>query len=54
MRETVKLLHREMPDFLLLDSWPLHGPDLNPVDYQIQVTMQERGYNTAVHSIDET
>jgi len=33
IRETVQLMHRNMPNFTSLDIWPSNSPDLNPVDY---------------------
>jgi len=33
--------------------WPPISPDLNPVDYKIWGVIQERVYQSWVHSIDE-
>jgi len=38
-RETIELLRRETPDFILPEQWPPNSPDLNPVDYKIWATM---------------
>jgi len=45
-RETISLLEREMPAFFSPDLWPPNSPDLNPVDYKICGTMQQRVYQT--------
>ena len=39
-------MHRETPDFILLDLWHPNSPNLNPVDYQIWATMQDHVYYT--------
>ena len=41
-RETVEMLSREMPDFILPLQWLPNSPDLNPVDYDIWGRLQER------------
>ena len=49
---TVKLLETVTPDFIEPNMWPANSPDLNPVDYQIWGTLQEKVYNTRVTDID--
>ena len=39
--------------FIPPDLWPPNSPDLNPVDYKIWGVVQERVYQSRVHSIDE-
>lgn len=51
-RETVKLLETVTPDFIEPNMWPANSPDLNPVDYQIWGTLQEKVYKTRVTDID--
>jgi len=43
-RPTVKLLEKEVPDFISPSLWPPNSPDLNPVDYKIWSLVQERVY----------
>jgi len=52
-RDTIELLCHSTPDFIAPDMWPPNSADLNPVDYAIWSIMQERGYHTRVHDIDE-
>jgi inhibitor of nuclear factor kappa-B kinase subunit alpha len=52
-RETVALLHREVPGFIAPDLWPPNSPDLNPVDYKVWGTMQDRVYQTKLRDIDD-
>ena len=52
-RDTVALLQREVPDFIAPDLWPPNSPDLNPVDYKVWGTMQQRVYQTKVQDIDD-
>ena len=40
------------PDFIEPGMWPGHSPDLNPVDYRIWGTLQEKVYKTRVADID--
>jgi len=51
-RETVELLRRETPDFIQPDFWPPNSPDLNPVDYKIWATIQQRIYQTKIHTVE--
>ena len=52
-RETVALLQREVPAFIAPDLWPPNSHDLNPVDYKVWGTMQDRVYQTKVRDIDD-
>lgn len=52
-RETVQLLKNETPDFISPDLWPSNSPDLNPVDYKIWATMQQRVYQTKIRDVSE-
>jgi len=53
VRETIELLHRETPDFISLEQCPLNSPDLNPVDYKIWATVQQRIYQTKIRNVDK-
>ena len=53
VRQTIELLKRETPDFISPDLWPPNSSDLNPVDYKVWGVMQQRVYQTRVHTIDE-
>ena len=48
-----KLLHREMPIFILLQLWPLNSPDLHPVDYQTGDHAGTCLPESILHSTDE-
>jgi len=52
-RETVALLQREVPAFIAPNLWPLNSPDLNPVDYKVWGTMQDRDYQAKVRDVDD-
>ena len=52
-RETNELLRRETPNFISPEQWPPNSPDLNPVDYKIWATMQQRVYQTKIRNVDE-
>jgi hypothetical protein len=41
-RETVELLQRQVSAFITPDQWHPNSPDLNPGDYKVWGTMQER------------
>src|SRR5678815_2017448 len=41
-RDTVALLETETPDFIPPTLWPPNSADLNPVDYKIWSSMQEK------------
>jgi len=41
------------PAFIPPDLWPPNSPDLNPVGYKIWGVVQERVYQSRVHSIEE-
>jgi hypothetical protein len=51
-RETVRLLETGTPDFIEPGMWPANSPDLNPVDYRIWGTLQEKVYKTRVADVD--
>jgi hypothetical protein len=51
--DTVTLLEQATPAFIPPDLWPPNSPDLNPVDYRIWGTVQQRVYQTKVHNVDE-
>lgn len=51
--DTVRLLETETPDFIRPTLWPPNSPDLNPVDYKIWSTMQEKVYKTKVRDVAE-
>ena len=51
-RETVALLQREVPAFIAPNLWPPNSPDLNPVDYKVRGTMQDRDYWAKVRDVD--
>ena len=48
-----KLLEDEIPDFFATDEWPPNSPDLNPLDYSIWKTSEER-VNSKYHSSMES
>jgi len=52
-RETIDLLAKETPDFILPTLWPPNSPDLNPVDYKIWSVMQEKVYRQNIRDVDE-
>jgi len=52
-RDTIALLHREMPDFNSPDQWPPNSPDMYPVDYKIWAVMQQQVYEKRVNDIEE-
>ena len=43
-RDTIALLRRETPDFILPTSGPQTAQTMNPVDYKIWTVMQQRVY----------
>jgi len=45
-KETVDPLKMATPDFIPPTLWPLNSPDINPVDYKIWGTLQQRVYRT--------
>jgi len=51
--EKVALLKREVPAFIAPNLWPPNSPDLNPVDYKVWGTMQDRDYRTKVRDVDD-
>lgn len=52
-RETVSFLQREVPALIAPDLWPSNSPDLNPVDYKVWGTMQDRVYQTKVRDVED-
>jgi len=52
-RDTLQLLQCDTPEFIAPDLWPPNSPDLNPVDYKIWGTMQQRVYQTRIRDITE-
>jgi len=52
-RDTVRLFEQATPAFIRPDLWPPNSLDLNPVDYKIWGVVQERVYQSRVHSIDD-
>jgi len=52
-RETVMLLQREVPAFIAPNLWPPNSPDLNPVDYKVRGTMQDRDYQAKVRDVED-
>ena len=51
--ETVALLQPEVPAFIAPNLWPPNSPDLNPVDYKVWSTMQDRVYRAKVRDVDD-
>jgi len=43
----------DAPDFISPEQWPPNSPDLNPVNYKMWATMQQRVYQTKIRSVDE-
>ena len=41
-RHTVEFLISNVPEFIEPHNWPSNSPDLNPVDYSIWGTLQQR------------
>jgi len=52
-RETVEFLSRNTPDFIAPSLWPPNSPDLNPVDYQVWNTLQQRIYQSRIHNVEQ-
>ena len=52
-RETVEFLSRNTPDFMAPSLWPPNSPDLNPVDYQVWSTLQQRIYQSRIHNVEQ-
>jgi len=51
--ETVRLLQKETPIFMLPEMWPLNSPDLNSVDYSISGILQNRVYLLQIHDVKD-
>ena len=47
------LLEQETLAIISLDQWPPNSPYLNPVDYKIWCVIQQRVYQSRVHSVEE-
>ena len=52
-RETVALLQREVPAFIAPNLWPPNSSDLNPMDYKVWGTMEDRVYRAKVRDVDD-
>jgi len=52
-RETVALLQREVPAFIAPNLWLPISTDLNPVDYKVWGTMQDRVYWAKMLDVDD-
>jgi len=52
-RDTISLLERDAPAFILPDVWPPNSPDLNPVEYKVRGVMQHRIFHTKVKDLDD-
>ena len=44
VKDTIKLLQQETPDFTSPDLWPPNSPDLNLVDCKVWGVMKQRVY----------
>ena len=53
VKDTIKQLQQETPDFTGPDLWPQNSPDINPVDYNVWGVMQKRVYQCRMNSGDE-
>ena len=49
----MRLLEQATPAFIPTDLCQPNSPDLNPVDYKIWGVVQERVYQSRMHSIDK-
>jgi len=52
-KDTIKLLHEEMLDFISPDLWPPNTQDLSPVDYKVWGVKRQRVYECRMNSVDE-
>ena len=52
LRDTVKFLSRNTPDFISPLPWPPNSPDLNPVDYEVWGWLQQRVYHSRIRDVD--
>ena len=50
-RETVDLLSRSTPDFIVPLMWSLNSPDLNPVDNEVWGVLQKHVYQSRIHKV---
>lgn len=51
--ETVRLLNAETPDFISPTMWPANSPDLNPLDYKIWGTLQDRVHRKKIRDVEQ-
>jgi len=49
--QTIELLQRKTPQFILLDFWPSNSPYLTPVDCRIWGMVQDRVYQIPVWDV---
>jgi len=49
----VEFLEREMAEFISPLLWPPNSPDLNPVDYSMWSTLQEKVYKTRITDLND-
>jgi len=52
-RDALQLLQCDAPEFIAPDLRPPNSPDLNPLDYKIWGTMQQRMYQRRIRDIAE-
>jgi len=52
-RQTIELLLRETPKFVLVDFWRLSSPHISPVDCRMWGMMQDRVYQTPVWDVTD-
>ena len=52
-RDTARLLEKATPAFIPSIVWPLCSPDINPVEYKIWGTVQQRVYHSRAPNVDE-
>ena len=51
-RETVDLLSRSTPDFIVPLMWSPNSPDLNPVDNEVWGVLQQHVYQSRIHKVE--
>ena len=52
-RDTARLLEKATSAFIPSIMWPLYSPDINPVEYKIWGTVQQRVYHSRAQNVDE-
>ena len=52
-RDTARLLGKATPAFIPSIIWPMYSPDINPVEYKIWGTVQQRVYRSHAQNVDE-